>query len=239
MLYLYLTMFVRQFRYSRDNLGYFLYSQKQGIAIDSGAPEDIINFAKKNEIEIKYITNTHSHYDHISGNEELIKKTDAKFIDCATIKSDESIIVGNEVIKVFSVPGHTKDSIAFHVDGFLITGDTLFNGTVGNCFTGDLKSFFKSLKCLINYPENTIVYGGHDYVLESMDVARSIENDNIYIDEYIKKYNPDLIQSRLKDELRVNPYIKFNDPKMEMILKDLNLPVENEFERFKSIMDEF
>ncbi len=83
-------MFCKQFKYSTDNLGYLIYSIKEGTAIDAGAVKDILAFAKKNNIHIKYITNTHSHYDHTPGNKTLLKKTNAKFIDCTKIKSDQS-----------------------------------------------------------------------------------------------------------------------------------------------------
>jgi len=61
-------MFVKQLRYSADNLGYLLYSANEAIAIDAGAVQETIYFAKKNRIKIKYLTNTHSHHDHTSGN---------------------------------------------------------------------------------------------------------------------------------------------------------------------------
>ncbi len=46
------------------------------------------------------------------------------------------IVIDDFEIEVLDTPGHTDDSLSFSVDGCLITGDTLFNGTVGNCFSG-------------------------------------------------------------------------------------------------------
>jgi len=232
-------MFVKQFRYSADNLGYLLYSANEGIAIDAGAVQDIISFAKKNRIQIKYVTNTHSHHDHTSGNKEMLQKTGAQFIDCTKIKSDDKISLGQEILNIIYTPGHTDDSITFQADDFLITGDTLFNGTIGNCFSGDFKAFFQSLKRLISFSEKTRIYSGHDYVKESIQIAKSIEKDNLYIHEYIKKYNPQLIVSLLGDELKVNPFLRFNTPGMIKNLKKQNMPVDTEFERFNSIMEIF
>jgi len=230
-------MNIKQFRYSADNLGYLVYSTSQGIAIDAGGVEEILAFSKKSKIHIKYITNTHSHHDHTSGNQALLQRTTAQFIDCTQIKSDQTIDLDHEILEVFHTPGHTDDSVTFKADDFLITGDTLFNGTIGNCFTGDLKGFFQSLKRLISLPKDTKVYGGHDYVIESMKMARIIEKDNPYIEEYLKIYNPDLIVSTLEDELKANPYVRFNASAMIKNLQERNLPIDTEFARFNSIME--
>ncbi|MCP3874383.1 MAG: MBL fold metallo-hydrolase [Desulfobacteraceae bacterium] len=232
-------MFIKQFKYSTDNLGYFVYSTSQGVAIDAGAVEDVLAFAQKKNIQIKYVTNTHSHYDHMPGNEALLNKTDAQFIDCTKIKSDQTISLDNEVLEVLYTPGHTEDSVTFKVNDFLVTGDTLFNGTIGNCFSGDMNGFFNSLKRLISLPKGIKVYGGHDYVIESIQIAKTIEEDNPYFDEYIKKYNPQLVVSTLDDELKVNPYIRFNADTMINKLKEKNKPTDTEFARFNSMMETY
>ncbi|MCK5683966.1 MBL fold metallo-hydrolase [bacterium] len=230
-------MIIKQFKYSTDNLGYLIYSETQGIAIDAGAVENIINFTQTNHIQIKYITNTHSHHDHTSGNEKLLKATNAEFIDCSKIKSDQRIHLDNEILNVFHTPGHTDDSVSFAHNDFLITGDTLFNGTIGNCFSGDLDAFFKSLKRLISFPEKTKIYCGHDYVIESMQVAQNIEKNNLYVKEYLKKYNPEHIVSTIEDELEVNPFLRFNEPGIIKNLKKQNMATNTELDRFKAIME--
>lgn len=230
-------MIVKQFKYSADNLGYLAYSDNIGIAIDAGAVKDTLAFAKENNIDIKYVTNTHSHYDHIPGNNDLLKETNAEFIDCKEIKSDKEIVIGSEIMEAFFTPGHSEDSVVFKAGDFLITGDTLFNGTIGNCFTGDLNAYFLSLKRLIAFPGNTKVYSGHDYVMEAMEIARSIDKENPHIEKYIRKLSATPIVSTLDDELLVNPYIRFNDPVIIDALKKKNVPANTEFERFKSIME--
>lgn len=232
-------MFIRQVKYSKDNLGYLVYSASEGIAIDAGGVEEILYFSNQNQIRIKYISNTHSHQDHTLGNTALLKQTGAEFIDTKKIHSDLIFKLDQEVLKVIPTPGHTEDSVTFIGDTFMVTGDTLFNGTIGNCFTGDLDTFFSSLKRLMAFPGKFKIYGGHDYVLESMEVARRIEEDNPCIEEYLEKYDPQLIVSTLDDELRANPYLRFNAPSMINILQKRNLPANTEFERFKSIMDNY
>ncbi len=230
-------MFIKQFKYSMDNLGYLVYSTKEGIAIDAGAVDDILAFAEKNNICIKYVSNTHSHHDHTPGNTEMLEKTGAQFIDCQKIKSDQTLPLDQEMLTLFHTPGHTDDSITFMADDFLVTGDTLFNGTIGNCFSGDLKGFFQSLKRMIALPGKTKIYGGHDYVIESMKMAKIIEKDNPHIEAYIKKYNSGFIVSTLQDELKTNPYLRFNANGMIKNLQKRNMQTDTEYARFKSIMD--
>jgi hydroxyacylglutathione hydrolase len=230
-------MHIKQFKYSTDNLGYLVYSTTEGIAIDAGAVEETIVYAQNKNITIKYITNTHSHNDHTSGNKKILEKTKAIFIDCDSIKSDQDIHLDHEILKVFHTPGHTYDSVTFHAEDLLITGDTLFNGTIGNCFSGDLDAFFHSLKRLTSFPKSTKIFSGHDYVLESLQIAQDIEKDNFFIRNYLKKYNPELVVSTLEDELKVNPFLRFNASGIIKDLQQKKMPSNTEMLRFKSIME--
>jgi len=231
---------VQQFKYGIDNLGYLVYSEKSAIAIDPGAPEDMVSFAKEKNVPIDMITNTHTHDDHTRGNKALINKTQARFVDCTTLSHGQILDLNDGTgLEVMLTPGHTMDSLCFRGTGFIITGDTLFNATVGNCFSGDLYAFFNSLKLLMALPGDTLIYAGHDYVLDSVKYARIIEPGNPDLDGYASAYNPDHVVFRLSQELKVNPYLRFNTPSMIEQLTEKNLPRETEFERFSSVMDVF
>ena len=230
-------MEIKQFKYSRDNFGYLVFSGKEALAIDAGAVQPMVTFIRENGLELKYVTNTHLHQDHTSGNQAMLQKTQAPFLDCKTIKEGQIIPLGKDHLTAILTPGHTMDSVSFAAGDFLVTGDTLFNGTVGNCFSGDLDAFFKSIKKLTSYPEKTRIYSGHDYVEDSMKYARIIEKDNPHIDAYLKAYDPEMVVSTLADEFRVNPYIRFNAPEIIELLRDKGLPAGTELERFKSLME--
>ena len=163
---------IKQFRYSSDNLGYLLYSGKSALAIDGGAVEKMLTFAGDNGFKIEYVTNTHSHPDHTMGLKSLLAKSGALYLDHNALSAKGFIGLDGEKIKAYHTPGHTGDSVSFHAGNFLVTGDTLFNGTVGNCFSGDLFAFYNSIKKLLSFPMNTFVYAGHDYVEYSMSFAR-------------------------------------------------------------------
>ncbi|MBU0544935.1 MAG: MBL fold metallo-hydrolase [Proteobacteria bacterium] len=229
-------MNIKQFRYSSDNLGYLLYAERSAIAIDGGAVDQIFSFAKQNDLKIEYVTNTHSHPDHTMGLKSLLGKSGAVYLDHNTLPAKGFIELAGEKIDIYHTPGHTDDSVTFHAGNFLVTGDTLFNGTVGNCFSGDLFAFYNSIKMLISFPKDTLVYAGHDYVEYSMAFARLVEPDNGDINFFLKKYNPEHVSSTLEDELKVNPYLRFNAPEMISVLKVKGLPVSTGFERWESLM---
>ncbi len=227
---------IRQFKYSSDNLAYLIHGKREAIAIDGGAVEDILSYLSSKDLRLFSITNTHDHPDHTPGNGRLIEETGASLLLPSEAVVNREIQLEGEAIHVVPTPGHTLDSVAFHVDGCLITGDTLFNGTVGNCFSGDLEAFFKSIKRLMALPESTVVYAGHDYVEYAMAFARVIEPENPEIDRFLKAHDPGHVRSTLIQEKHVNPYLRFNDPKMIRILEKRGMPINTEFERWESIM---
>lgn len=229
-------MRVQQFRYSADNFGYLIYGESEALAIDGGATSEILAFIGTHGLSLKYVTNTHQHADHTFGNEGLIGNTDAIFIDNRKLGDHESIDLQNGRIVVYQTPGHTRDSVCFHVGNVLITGDTLFNGTVGNCFSGDLAAFYRSIKKLIGLPGDTLIYAGHDYVRDSLRFAKSLEPENPAIDEFLRGYQPAHVVSTLTQELAINPYLKFNHDSIVDILKRKGLPVDTELERWESLM---
>ncbi|HKJ99643.1 MAG TPA: MBL fold metallo-hydrolase [Desulfotignum sp.] len=234
-----MMMQIQQFRYGPDNLGYLVFSENTGVAVDGGAPADMTGFARKHHITIAYVTNTHLHHDHTSGNAQLLEKTGAAFLDCREFAADQQIQLGNASLKILLTPGHTSDAVCFAADGFLVTGDTLFNGTVGNCFSGDLEAFYYSLKKLTAFAGDTQIFAGHDYVTESLEIAEAIDPDNPDISQYRKKYDPALVVSTLKDELLVNPFLRFNAPAIIKKLEQRNFPCHTEKQRFMSMMEAF
>lgn len=226
---------VNQFRYSSDNLGYLIHSDRDAIAVDGGAGDDILDFLQKNKLKLKYVINTHSHGDHTVGNRQLLKNTDARFLDHQTLINKE-LELDNKSINVLKTPGHTADSIIFKIGDVLLTGDTLFIGKVGRCFSGDLKGFLDSIKIIMKLPDYIIIYPGHDYVLEYMEFVRKFERDSQYIEKAIASYNPELVRSTLGFEKKLNPFLRINDEKIISLLKKRELPAETEYDRWKSMI---
>ena len=219
-----------------DNLGYLIYGKETAMAIDGGAVEEMASFLSDQRLQLKYAANTHGHGDHTMGTGALIEKTNATYLDSIRLRKERMISLENETINVYHTPGHTADSVSFYVSNVLITGDTLFNATVGNCFSGDLNGFYDSIKKLLALPDETIVFAGHDYVKESLAFAKMVEPDNPALESYKNKYDPSHVWSTLGDERKINPFLRFNEPTLIVYLEKKGLPVGTEYERWESVM---
>jgi glyoxylase-like metal-dependent hydrolase (beta-lactamase superfamily II) len=136
--------------------------------------DEVFSALKKNGWKAKYVINTHSHFDHVLGNEQVAKVTGAKIIQHKASQLDKDIAisdgdvikVGSIEIKVVHTPGHSKDSVCLITGGIVFTGDTLF---VGNCGRVDLpgsdpKEMYHSLfEKVARLDEKLVMYPGHNY----------------------------------------------------------------------------
>jgi hydroxyacylglutathione hydrolase len=227
---------IKQFFYNGDNLGYLLHTGTRALAIDGGAVDDIMAYVRENGLSLSTVTNTHGHGDHTAGTRQLAKAAGAVHLDHRRLTEGQTIGLDGETVTVRLTPGHTMDSVIFATAKFLITGDTLFNGTVGNCFTGDLKAFYRSILLLLGYPGSTRIYAGHDYVAASLAFARHLTPDNRAIDAYAARYDKNHVVSTLDDERAVNPYLRFNDPEIIRLLESKGLPTGTEYQRWEGVM---
>ncbi len=160
-----------------QNFTYIIEDEETGEAIildPSWNLDKIQNVITRHDLKIKYIVNTHHHFDHTLGNEAMAKETRAKIVqhEASTLKHDialkdgQKIKFGNSELIVIHTPGHSKDSICLVGDGKIFTGDTLF---VGNCGRVDLpggsaKELYHSLfDVLAKMDDNLVMYSGHNY----------------------------------------------------------------------------
>ncbi len=238
-------MHIKQFRYGDTNLSYLLWSEHEAAAIDGGAVEEILAFVNDNGLDLKYVLNTHEHWDHIPGNEALLDASSAEFVKPADVCKRKFLALGNEKVEAFPVPGHTEDSIVFSFNcdtdnqgcfGSLITGDTLFNGTVGNCYTKKYEMYFESLNKILDFPPETLIYAGHDIFDYALGVIDGIDPDNPRLKEYKGLYSREMLFTSLEIEKAVNPFIRFNDPALDEYRKKLNMPLNTPYERFRAMM---
>jgi hydroxyacylglutathione hydrolase len=162
---------------SMQNFTYVLEDEetKESVVIDPSWDLDLIlEIIEKNDLKVKYIINTHHHFDHTIGNDAMVNHTKSKILqhESSTLKNDirvsngEKIIFGNSELAVIHTPGHSKDSICLVGDGKIFSGDTLF---VGNCGRIDLpggsaKELYHSLfDTVYKLDDNLILYPGHNY----------------------------------------------------------------------------
>jgi len=226
---------VKQFRYGADNLGYLIYGATGAMAVDGGAADAILSYVDQHRLSLLYVANTHNHQDHTIGNTALLTGSRARLLTGVDLQGGTIELKGQN-IRIIHTPGHTKDSLCFYTGNNLIAGDTLFNGTIGNCFSGDLEGFYHSISKLMALPEETVVYAGHDYIRDSMAFAKHLEPGNRAIGDFLRRYDPKHVFSTLADERKINPYFRFNEPSIVTLLARLGLPRETEWERWQSLM---
>jgi glyoxylase-like metal-dependent hydrolase (beta-lactamase superfamily II) len=183
---------------------------KQAIIVDPGdEPDRIIELIKNNDLKVKAIICTHAHFDHIGAIGDIKKATGAKILihrgDVELYKAakdqaalwgydldeipmpddfldeGDEVQVGNMSFKVLHTPGHSPGGICLYGEGIVITGDTLFQGSVGRTDFpgGDIKKLRDSFKRLLELPENTTVLSGHG---PESTVGKE-KKENIFIEE--------------------------------------------------------
>ncbi len=186
-------MIVKQLRVgSMANFTYVVWDEKSKSAavIDpSWELEKVIDIIKKNYLRVEYIINTHTHFDHVLGNEQLkaiykdakiVMHKNAKLSKDIEVDDNSTIELGSIKMRVIHTPGHSKDSICLHAENILFTGDTLFVGSCGRVDLegGSAEELYHSLKRLSTLDDGTIVYPGHDYGSERYSTIRSEKEKN-------------------------------------------------------------
>ena len=173
---------------------YVIESLGHALVVDPGGePERILRFIKDLNATTTRIVATHTHFDHVLGVDGVRKSTNTPFLihrdDLPMLESmqsrvrqfmgfevppppkvdgylkdGESLNLGDETIRVLHTPGHSPGSISLSGYGYVLTGDALFNQSIGRTDLpgGDLETLVRSIReRLFKLDDETIVYPGH------------------------------------------------------------------------------
>jgi len=150
---------------------------KEAVVVDPGDETGkILLSLADSALKVKYIINTHGHFDHVGGNKKmkdatgadiLIHPLDAPMLDTLsasaanwglladdspppdrTVEDGDEISFGNITLKVIHTPGHTPGGVSFHTNGYVFVGDTLFESSIGRTDFpgGNLETLISSIK---------------------------------------------------------------------------------------------
>ena len=226
----------------KDNYSYLIIDENKNNAcvIDPSESEPIIKYLDKNKINLKFILNTHHHYDHVGGNNKLKKRYAAKVVgyekDKERIPEIDILVNDNEIwksenfeAKIMHIPGHTTGHICFYFykDKIVFTGDTLFSLGCGRIFEGTYSQMFKSLNKFKNLPLNIKIFCGHEYTIQNAKFCLKHDSNNQKLKKKIieieKKLTNNLptIPSTIKDELECNIFLKSDNLETFSKLRDL------------------
>jgi glyoxylase-like metal-dependent hydrolase (beta-lactamase superfamily II) len=179
-----------------DNFCYVVGCAKtrDALVIDPGDGVDyILEVVEQENLVVRFIFNTHHHWDHVSGNAELKEATGAALVLHAAeddilqgkgpgsfvpsgsgqlsppadirIEHDDTLQVGRITFQVLVTPGHSPGGLCLYAEGQLFTGDTLFVGDSGRTDLpgGHRPTLGASIRRLMQLPDTTVVWPGHNY----------------------------------------------------------------------------
>ena len=152
--------------------------------------EEYIKVLKNLDLKLVKVIDTHIHADHITGLNELNKRTNctrimgkeskSEVIDLR-IKDNEKINIENIELKAIYTPGHTDCSYSFLMNDRVFTGDILLINATGRTDfqTGNSYDAYESLfNKLLKLPEKTLVFPAHDYNGEKNSTIENERNNN-------------------------------------------------------------
>jgi len=226
----------------QDNYAYLIINEENNTAcvIDPSEADPIIEYLENNAIKLKFILNTHHHYDHVGGNKKLKEKYGASVVGYSgdkqripeidiLLSDQETWIYESFEAKIIYIPGHTLGHICFYFykEKSVFTGDTLFSLGCGRIFEGTYYQMFNSLMKLKELQEDTKVYCGHEYTKKNsyFCLAHDANNENLktkvhLIDAKLKNGLP-TIPSTIKDELECNIFLRTSNVEAFAKLRDL------------------
>ena len=186
--------------------------------------DEYIKVLESLELKLVKVIDTHIHADHVTGLNELNKRTNcarimgenskSEVIDIK-LKDDENINVENIELKAIYTPGHTDCSYSYLMNDRVFTGDTLLiNGTGRTDFqNGSAHQAYESLfGKLLKLPEETLVYPAHDYNGKKYSTIGSE-----------KSKNPRLQVSSKEEYAEIMDNLNLANPKMMDIAVPANL----------------
>ncbi len=179
--------------YNEANCYLLASGTKCAVIDPGAYPKNIMQKAAVEGLTIEKVLLTHGHFDHIMATGELCRLCGCKIyihekdlqylyepslnlsslagqdykldtdIKVNTLAEGDIISIGSEAVKVLSTSGHTPGSVCFIGDGFILSGDTLFAGTVGRTdFPGsNTADMIRSLKKLSSLTGDYDVFPGH------------------------------------------------------------------------------
>jgi len=236
------------------NFNYLIACPETGeaLAIDPLDSEKCLKAAKAKGWEITQILNTHHHHDHIDGNQAVVDATGAKVIAHAQandqipgmdigLKAGDIVKVGKSLeLEALDTPGHTMSHICLLSQTdipALFAGDTMFNAGAGNCNGGGhpdalFSTFSEQLSRL---PDHTLIYPGHDYIVNNLEFTLDREPDNEKAKALLSSlegYDPDQpMVTSLGLEKEVNTFFRLDS---ESIISQLR----NKFSDLPNKLDE-
>jgi len=217
-----------------DNFIYLLLDGQRAAVVDPGAAAPVLEAIKAHEAALDFILLTHHHGDHTGGCSALKRATGCRVAGPSEgsvpieslVNEGTPLAFSGRPITVMAVPGHTAHDVAYFVPGVnaVFTGDTLFAGGCGRLFGADAATMWASLCRLRALPDETCVYGGHDYTLDNLQFAADLEPHNAAVAARLRQHlargsvGPSA-PSTIAEERLTNPFFRCDTPELMATVK--------------------
>ncbi len=219
----------------KDNFAYLLRAdgERRALVVDPSEAQPVLAAADKLGLEIAGVLNTHHHWDHVGGNEELAKKFDQLGVYGHVSDKDripaftKGVEEGDELellglsFRIFHIPGHTLGAVAYIVGDAVFTGDTMFAAGCGRLFEGTPAQMYESLNVKLgSLPDATRVYFGHEYTASNLRFAAHLEPNNAAVKEKAARVAGMLDRgehttpSTIGEERATNPFMRCESPEL-------------------------
>jgi len=203
----------------------------RAAVVDPSEAAQVRDAVAREGVQLRAIWNTHHHWDHVGGNQELLAAhpdlevvahvSDQGRVPGQTRGVDQAdeIALGSLTAAIVHNPGHTRGAISYVVRGAggpaaVFTGDTLFGAGCGRLFEGTPTDMHASLGKLAALPPDTRVYCGHEYTASNLAFAAAAEPKNAEVaarraavDELRGRGEP-TVPFTMADELATNPFVR-------------------------------
>ena len=197
----------------------------QVAIVDPGDAEPVLAALRAQKLTPLAILCTHHHGDHVGGVTDLLAEHDMPVYGPAgeRIRGVTHPLAGGARATlpeldldfgVLDIPAHTAGHIAYHGNGMLFCGDTLFSAGCGRLFEGSAAQMAQSLATLAALPDDTAVYCGHEYTAANLRFALAVEPDNRAAQAHLAQVQawraagrPSL-PSTIGLERRINPFLR-------------------------------
>ena len=212
-----------------DNYIWTIRDGRCAAVVDPGDAAPVIDYLRRERLDLVAILNTHHHADHVGGNSALLQHArvpvygprDPRIGDItnAVGEGDRFTLPHFGIqLSVFEIPGHTRTHIAFHGAGMLFCGDTLFAAGCGRLFEGTPQQMHESLGKLMTLDDATSVYCGHEYTASNIRFARAVEPDNVALQDLdthvrqLRDRDEPTLPSTIGQEKATNPFVRVGEP---------------------------
>ncbi len=215
----------------KDNYAYLVICEASGeaAAVDPSEAGPVMAAAERERATIRAVWNTHHHWDHVGGNDEISAAVPGIEIvahasdqgrvpnQTRSVEEGDELAIGREVVaKVIHNPGHTSGAISYVIaePAAVFTGDTLFGAGCGRLFEGTPAEMRASLAKLAELPRQTAVYCGHEYTEKNLRFAAAAEPGNEAIAERRQRVEAARAEGQasvpftIAEELETNPFLR-------------------------------